>query len=151
MVYNSNMNTSLPDPEYDVEFYEDVLSKRLIAWVIDVVLISMIVGLIVLTSLFIALIFLPFIYLCTSFTYRWATLASGSATLGMRFMAIEVRDRDGGRLDGTTAFLHTAGYAFSVVTFPLQLISIVMMLNSSQKQGLTDSFLGTSVINRSTT
>ena len=81
------------------------------------------------------------------FLYRWGTIAARSATPGMRMMAIEFRDRDGQRFDGGTAFLHTAGYTFSVVTVPLQLISIVMMLLTARRQGLTDIILGTAAVN----
>ena len=61
---------------------------------------------------------------------------------------IEFRDRDGQPFDGGTAFLHTAGYTFSVVTVPLQLISIVMMITTERRQGLTDIILGTAAVNR---
>lgn len=150
MAYTNPMMTGLPDPDYDATFYQHVPSKRLIAWVIDVVLISLIVGLLTVLSVFIALLFLPLVFACVSFLYRWFTIAAGSATPGMRMMAIELRARDGQPLDNTTALLHTVGYTISVVTFPLQLISIVMMLTTARKQGLTDSVLGTAAINRTT-
>ncbi len=140
--------SSLPDPDYQAEFYTDVPAKRLIAWVLDTLLISLIVGVAVMLGFLLPLFFLPFLYFCVSFTYRWLTIAGGSATPGMRFIAIELRNRDGRKLDGGQAFLHTAGYAFSVVTVPLQLISIIMMLLTPRRQGLTDTVLGTAAINR---
>ena len=112
------------------------------------ILISLVVGILTLLGFLIPLFFLPFLYFCVSFLYRWSSLASHSATPGMRFMAIGLRDRDGRTLDGGTAFLHTAGYAVSVVTFPLQLISVVMMLLTARGQGLSDTILGTTAINR---
>ena len=115
----------LPDPHYDAEFYRDVPAKRLMAWGIDVILISVIVAFIVLMSAMLALFLLPLVYMSVSFLYRWMTLAGGSATLGMRVMSIELRTMQGERLDSATAFLHTLGYTVSVVTFPLQLISVV--------------------------
>ena len=148
MAYMTPLSSALPDPDYDADLYRDVLSKRLIAWGIDVVLISVIVALMTVLSLFIALLFLPFVYFCVSFVYRWLTITAGSATPGMRLMAIELRGRDGQPLDATTALLHTVGYAISVVTFPLQLVSVVMMLTTPRKQGLTDSVFGTAAINR---
>lgn len=148
MDFSQRMYSGLPDPDYEAELYQDVPSKRLIAWVIDVVLISMIVAVMVVLSIGIALIFLPFLYFCTSFVYRWLTIAAGSATPGMRLMAIELRTREGQRFDATEALLHTAGYAISVVTVPLQLISIVMMLTTPRRQGLTDTIMGTAAINR---
>ena len=140
--------SGLPDPDYQAEFYTDVPAKRLIAWVLDTLLISLIVGAAVLLGFLLPLYFLPFLYFCVSFTYRWLTIAARSATPGMRFMAIELRNREGHRLDAGQAFLHTAGYAISVITVPLQLISIVMMLLTPRRQGLTDTVLGTAAINR---
>ncbi len=144
----SRRTSGLPDPEYHAEFYADVPSKRFLAWIIDVILISMITALLTLLGVLIPLLFLPFLFAAVSFLYRWSTIAGRSATPGMRFMAIELRDRDGQPLDGGTAFLHTAGYAISVMTFPLQLISIVMMLMTARRQGLTDTILGTAAVNR---
>ena len=146
MTYHSQ--GGLPDPDYEAEFYRDVPAKRFIAWVVDVLLISALVAVLTLMGLLIPLFFLPFLYFVVSFVYRWSSLARRSATPGMRFAAIEIRDRDGHRLDGGTAFLHTAGYAFSVVTTPLQLISVAMMLLTARRQGLTDMVLGTAAINR---
>jgi uncharacterized RDD family membrane protein YckC len=139
----------LPDPEYIEQMYSDVPSKRLFAWVIDVVFIGLIVGVLTMFSFFTALFFLPFLFGVVSFFYRWGTIASGSATPGMRIMAIGLRTADGERLTGSTAFFHTAGYFFSVITFPLQLISMAMMVMSSRKQGLTDMVLGTVALNQS--
>ena len=145
----TSRNSGLPDPDYMEQMYSDVPSKRLFAWVIDVVIISMIVGVLTMFSFFTALFFLPFLFGVVSFLYRWSTIASRSATPGMRIMAIGLRTAEGDRLSGSTAFLHTAGYFFSVVTFPLQLISIGMMLMTTRKQGLTDMVLGTVALNQS--
>ncbi len=140
--------STLPDPQYSSEMYEDVPSKRLFAWLIDVVIIAVIVGVLTLFSFFTALLFLPFLFGVVSFLYRWGTIASRSATPGMRVMAIELRTAQGDYLTGSTAFLHTLGYFISVVTFPLQLISIVMMLMTERKQGLSDMVLGTVALNK---
>lgn len=137
----------LPDPAYMEQMYRDVPSKRLVAWVIDVIFISMIVAVLTLFTAFTALFFLPFLFGVVSFLYRWGTIASRSATPGMRIMAIRLYTADGAPLTGSTAFLHTAGYFVSVVTFPLQLISIGMMLMTARKQGLTDAVLGTVALN----
>ena len=60
----------------------------------------------------------PLTVLVISFLYRWVTIASGSATLGMRMMSIEFRTRYGERFDGGTALLHTLGYTVSVAVSP---------------------------------
>ena len=139
----------MPDPETQPEFYDDVPTKRLLAWFADTILIGLIVAVLTLLSIFTALFVLPLVWAVVSFLYRWLSISNRSATPGMRLMSIEFRRGDGTRFDGATAFLHTAGYVISVVTFPLQLISIVMMLMTERKQGLTDMVLGTAAINRS--
>lgn len=146
---STNNGWALPDPMSHPEIYEDVPTKRFIAWVVDTILIGVIVAVLTLLSIFTALFILPLVWMVVSFIYRWTTLAGRSATPGMRLASVELRRKDGTRFDGITALLHTAGYVFSVVTFPLQLISIVMMLTTARKQGLTDVFLGTAAINRS--
>ena len=52
---------TLPDPHSQPEFYEDVVSKRLIAWFIDVALIATVTAILTVFSLFTALFFLPFL------------------------------------------------------------------------------------------
>ena len=141
-------HSELPDPHTQPEFYKDVPTKRLIAWLVDIVVIGLIVSVLTVLSVFTALFIMPLVWLAVSFTYRWMTIASGSATLGMRLVSLELRRADGQRFDGTTALLHSGAYIFSVVTFPLQLISIAMMLLSERKQGLTDMIMGTAAINR---
>lgn len=149
MTHNTQSHAGLPDPDYDADFYQDVPSKRLIAWIIDVIVISLITAVLTVFSLFTALFFLPVLFAIVSFLYRWGTLSGKSATIGMRLVALEMRRADGSRFDGTTAFLHTVGYVVSVVTFPLQLISIVMILMSARHQSLTDVVLGTAALNKS--
>ncbi len=148
---NTRRPSGLPDPEYHAEFYADVPAKRLLAWFVDTLIIAIMVGVLTLLGFLIPLFFLPLLFAVVGFLYRWCTIASRSATPGMRFMAIELRNRDGQPLDGGTAFLHTAGYTFSVITVPLQLISVVMMLMTARRQGLTDIILGTAAINRRVT
>ena len=62
---------------------------------------------------------------------------------------IEFRRSDGSRFDFGTAVLHTLLYTVWVGVFPLQLVSIVLMLVTPQKQGLHDLILSTAAIRRS--
>jgi uncharacterized RDD family membrane protein YckC len=140
--------TGLPDPVRAADLYEGVLAKRLFAWAVDFVIIAVLTALVLPFTLFTGLFFLPLLFLFLGFLYRWATIARGSATWGMRLAAIELRAADGGRFDSQTAFLHTLGYTVSVAVFPLQLVSIVLMLVSDRRQGLTDHVLGTAALNR---
>jgi len=142
------MHLGLPDPLTKPQFYTGVLAKRAAAWVFDVVLVGILCVIIVPFTVFTALLFFPFLMLVVGFIYRWFTIASESSTWGMRLMGIELRDHDGLRLDSQSALMHTAGYSFSMAMAPLQLVSVLMMLLSDRKQGLTDHLLGTTAINK---
>ncbi len=140
--------SGLPDPAREVAFYTGVTVKRGLAWVIDAVMTFMICLLLLPFTAFTAFFWWPLLWLIVSFLYRWATLASGSATWGMRLLAIQIRDRDGSRLDPTTAFAHMLGYTVSMAVFPVQPLSIALMFALGRGQGLTDLVLGTAAINR---
>jgi len=141
----------LPDPDTQEAFYVGVPTKRLLAWLIDIVLIAVLTLLTIPLTLFIGLFFVPLIFAVLSFMYRVISLANWSATPGMRLMAVELRTAQGTRLDLSAAFLHTLGYAVSMAVFPLQLVSIVLMLTSARGQGLIDLGLGCAAINRAAT
>ena len=139
---------ALPDPDYQAEFYSAVAPKRLVAWVIDSILIVCLSLVVVLLTAFIGLFIWPLLYLVIGFLYRAVTIANGSATLGMRFVGIELRDLSGRRLEAGQAVLHTAGYSISLAIPVLQIVSVIMMLTTSRGQGLSDSLLGTVMLNR---
>ncbi|WP_298499406.1 RDD family protein [uncultured Maritimibacter sp.] len=138
----------LPDPDYQAEFYADVPTKRLIAWIIDTVIVALLVVLAIVFTAFIGAFFAGFLWLALGFAYRTVTIANGSATLGMRLCSIELRKADGSRMDFGAALLHTLGYSMSMAFVLPQIASVVLMLTSERKQGLTDMVLGTAAINK---
>lgn len=141
-------SSAIPDPQIQPEFYADIPTKRLVAWVIDTILITILCIAILPMTAFTGLFFFPFLMLVVGFIYRVFTLSSRSSTWGMRVVAIEFRATDGTKFDTTLAFWHTLGLTISFAMFPLQFISIIMMLTSSRSQGLSDNLLGTVAINR---
>ncbi|TMM54427.1 RDD family protein [Sulfitobacter sabulilitoris] len=140
--------SQLPDHQTQPQFYRDVPMKRFLAWIADTVVILAASLLIVPFTAFTGLFFFPALVLVVSFLYRVITLANGSATWGMRLVAIEFRRADGDRFDLGTAFAHTLGYSISWTIMVLQLISMVLMCTTDRGQGLTDHVLGTVAINR---
>ena len=138
----------LPDPDTQPEFYQSVATKRFVAWLFDIAFISLLCIVPVFLTVGVAAFFLPLIYAVISFVYRVITISNGSATLGMRFMGIELRDAFGERMDMGKAVAHTAGYFLSMAFFVVQIVSVIMMLTSARCQGLTDAFLGTVMINQ---
>lgn len=139
----------LPDPDVQSEFYEDVTFKRLIAWFIDTAAIFVLCVLVLPFTAFTGLFFFGALMFVFGFAYRVVTIATGSATWGMRLMSIELRQADGSRFDLSAAFLHTLGFTVSAMFPILQIISIVLMIASERKQGLTDHVMGSVAINRS--
>lgn len=139
--------SDLPDPAYQPEFYASVTPKRLLAWIVDSVLILLLTLLALPFTGFLGIFFLPVMYLVLGFAYRVVTLANGSATWGMRLCAIEMRRWDGRRFDVEAAVLHTIGYSVSMAMPLLQVVSIILMLTSSRGQGLTDHILGSTALN----
>ena len=138
----------LPDPDSQPEFYQSVATKRFFAWLFDIAFISLLCTVAVLLTFGLGFFILALIYAVISFVYRVVTIANGSATLGMRFMGIELRDAFGARMDTGKAVAHTAGYFVSMAIPILQIISVVMMMTSARCQGLTDALLGTVMINQ---
>lgn len=139
---------ALPDPQTQPDFYRDVPIKRLLAWIIDsLITLALCIVILPLTA-FTGIFFFPLLFLSLGFAYRVITLANGSATLGMRLFAIEVRRADGSALDAGTAFAHTLGYTLSWMVPVFQLISVVMMATTERGQGLSDHVMGTAMVNR---
>ncbi|MEL6934124.1 MAG: RDD family protein, partial [Pseudomonadota bacterium] len=141
-------NWHIPDPEVQPEFYADVPTKRLLAWLVDTVIILLFSALIIPFTAFTAIFFFPILVLIVGFIYRTVTIASGSATWGMRFFAIEFRTLAGARLDTSQAALHTLGLTVSFAFILLQVVSVILMLTSARGQGLSDLLLGTVAVNQ---
>lgn len=140
--------STLPDPDFQPEFYADVPGKRLLAFFIDTIINIGLCVLVLPFTAFTGLFFFPLLYLVLGFAYRVVTLANSGATLGMRVMAIEFRDAQGQRMGGGLALLHTLGYTISWAMPLLQVGSVVLMLTSRRGQGLSDHVLGTVALNR---
>lgn len=141
----------LPDPETHPDFYADVAVKRLMAWVVDTLLIALATLLLVAATLFMAIFLFPAIFVAVHLAYRIFFIARDSATPGMRLMGIELRDARGARLDAGTAALHTLAYSLTAA-FVLPLVaSMVLMWTGARAQGLHDHLLGTAAINRPST
>ncbi len=144
----SRMTARLPDPDYDQAFYADVPPKRLFAWLIDVIIITLITVVLGLVTLSLVFWIWPLVYFVVSFLYRTATISAGSATLGMRLMAIELRNSEGRKFTPQEAAFHTGLYLIASGFVILQLISVFLIATGPRHQGLHDMILGTAAINR---
>lgn len=138
---------ALPDPKTQPAFYDGVGVKRLLAWVLDTVIIGAIAVVVASIPLFLLWFIFPLVFLVISLIYRIGTIRAFSATLGMRVFNIELRDHHGQRLDGSTAAMHTIGFMIASAFFIPQVASVVLMLMSERGQGLHDMFTGVVAIN----
>jgi uncharacterized RDD family membrane protein YckC len=142
------MSTALPDPDYDHAFYDGVPAKRLFAWVVDVLIVTVITFILGLLTLSVLWWIWPLTFIAVSFLYRAGSIAAWSATPGMRLMNIELRNSMGARFSGGEAVLHTLAFMVATGFLILQIISIVMMVLGSRHQGLHDILIGSAAINR---
>ena len=147
---NSSLNSGggLPDPDSDAQFYSGVPAKRLVAFLIDVVLVWGIAILVSLLTLGIGFLIMGFLIAVIDLIYRTLTIGSKSATLGMRMMGIELRTFGGDRFNTGHALIHTLLFYVMLAFVIVQLISVIMMGGSRYGRGLHDLVVGSTMINR---
>jgi uncharacterized RDD family membrane protein YckC len=140
--------SGLPDPLLDPQFYDGVLPKRLIAWIVDAVIVGALWMVLVIGTLGTFALFMFFGLLLVNFAYRVFMVSRYSATLGMMLVGIELRNGRGDRLDEMHALWHVVLFLFLMVFFFINVISMIMMLFNPRGQGLHDMVIGTTAINR---
>ncbi len=139
---------TLPDPEFQPEFYNDVPLKRALAWALDVVVTLVLTVVALVMTLFLGAFFLPVLFAMVSIAYRTVMLARYGATLGMMVTALKWRGLDGRAPDALTAFYYSTIHAGQWLVFPAQIASIVMILVTPYRQGLNDTLIGTTMLHR---
>jgi uncharacterized RDD family membrane protein YckC len=138
----------VPDPHLEPEFYEHLVLKRLLAWVVDSVIALLITLLMVVFTAGLAAFVFPLAWFAASVAYRGAMLGASGATLGMILASTRMLTRDGGRLDMTTGFLHAAIHSLGMAMFAPQVVSVILILSGPQRRALADHLLGTVIVNR---
>lgn len=139
---------ALPHPEHDRALYADVPVKRLLAWVVDSLLIALLTAIAVPLTAFTALFFLPALWIGIGLVYRVLSLTGRSATPGMRLMGIELRTHRGERFGLADASVHTLLYSLCISMLLPQVLSIGLILGSARGQSLPDLALGSVALNR---
>lgn len=146
---------SIPDPQTDPQFYEGVPMRRLVAFVIDSVVIAGIWVLVIFLGFLFAVMtaglgapLAVLVFSLSGFVYRWLMVAQRSATLGMMLTGIEIRDAFGRPLNPGTGFFHTFAYYVTVLFLPLAIIGWILMASSPHRRALHDTITGAVVINR---
>ncbi len=144
------------DPVSEPEYFEGVLSRRIVAFLVDA---TMIIGPIVLLTLFIFVFGLvtlslgwmlfPLVspaFVIWAICYNAMTLGSpASATLGMRLMDLEMRTTSGAPCYSLLGAAHVVLYWVSV-SFLTPFVLVVALFNDRRRL-LHDFVLGTMVVN----
>jgi len=150
----SPANVPFLDPFADPARFEGVLWRRIVAYLIDAAIIIglqtlywMVAG--VLTVLTLGLLFSILVIVSAMIWLAYHTLTIGgpaSATLGMRWMGLEVRIWNGGKPGYLQALLHTVVF-YVTVGFTSGLI-LLWPLFSNRRRCLHDLLCGTLVTRR---
>jgi len=136
----------------DVRAYDGVRTRRIVACLIDYLIVGLLtipfaILVLVLGLLTLGLGWMLFSILvpAVAILYIWNTLGgSGQATLGMKMMNIRLERLDGSPIDGLTAVVHTVLFwAGNVILSPLVLL---VTLFTDRKRALHDLLLGTVVV-----
>jgi uncharacterized RDD family membrane protein YckC len=144
------------DPAASPELFEGVLARRIVAFFIDVVIISvpllvlavfiLVFGIITIgLGLFLYFLFPPVAVLWALIYYGLTLGSPASATIGMRMMNIEMRTWYGAPAYSLLGAVHAVLFWISVSVFT-PLILLIGLLNERRRL-LHDIVLGTVVIN----
>ena len=136
----------------DSRFYEGVRSRRIMAFLLDYIIVALLVIPFAILVFFLGLLTLGFGWVLYGFLvpavailYVWNTLGGPKqATSGMQMMSIRLERLDGGRVDGMLAVVHSVLFwAGNVVLSPLILLATLVL---DRKRTVHDLLLGTVVL-----
>ncbi|TPK95242.1 RDD family protein [Mesorhizobium sp. B2-4-12] len=135
----------------DVRAYEGVRTRRVLAFVLDYVIVALLTIPFAILVFFLGLLTLGLGWMlfgilvpAVAILYIWNTLGSADqATTGMKMMGIRLDRLDGRPIDGLTAVVHSVLFwAGNVILSPLVLL---VTLVADRKRTLHDLLLGTVV------
>jgi uncharacterized RDD family membrane protein YckC len=141
------------DPVRDADLFDGILSKRIVAFIIDAVMIvalmipaALLVGIFGLVTLGIGWLLFSPLFAIVALGYIALTLGGPrSATLGMQIAGVEMRTWSGQRMFPLLAILHAILFWVSVsVLTPLVLL---VGLFTARRQLLHDLLLGVVAVN----
>jgi uncharacterized RDD family membrane protein YckC len=136
----------------DARLYEGVRTRRVLACLIDYLLIGLLtipfavlVFVLGLLTLGIGWMLFSVLVPAVAVLYIWNTLGGrDQATTGMRIMGIRLERLDGSQIDGLTAVAHSV--LFWAANFILTPLVLLVTLFSDRKRTLHDLLLGTVVV-----
>jgi len=149
------MRAQLPDPATAPELFEGVLTRRLIAYLIDVVFMTLLTVVLAVAAFIagfltfgLAWLTLFIVVPAAVLLYYTVTLGSASrATIGMKMMDLVLTPTRGQPLNGPLAFLHALVFYITFwISWP---ISLAFALFTPRRQMIHDLITGTLMLRRS--
>lgn len=149
------MGTPLPDPRNAPELFEGLLTRRVIAYFIDLTIICALVFGVIIAGLIVGIFTMGAAWLAIPVAlpiaivlYYATTLGSHRrATKGMQIMDIVLTPTRGAPLDGWRAFAHPL--LFWLTCWILPPFSVLVALFTPRRQLIHDLVLGTLMVRRS--
>ena len=138
-------------PVFGIERFEGVLSRRIVAFILDCILIAILMIPFLIFSLALAiltfgLLFIPVGGVLTFFYFMLFTGGSKSATPGMRLMGIELRDARGGRPDLLQAGIRVLVFMATNTILPVIICAVALF--DLRRRTLHDMLTSTVVVRR---
>ena len=155
MTQNTADRPYLPDPETAPALFDGILTRRVSAYLIDLVIIGTLVlaativgGILGFLTFGLAWAALAFVVPGVVVLYYAATLGSSRrATIGMQFMDIVLTPTRGQPLDGWMAILHAGLFWLTFwISWP---VSLLFALFTPRRQMIHDLVVGTLMVRRS--
>ncbi len=149
------MNSPLPDPANAPELFAGILKRRVIAFFIDVAILSAIILFVVVSGIIMGFMTMGAAWLAllgavplSIIGYYAGTLGSARrATIGMRMMDVVLTPTRGLPMNGGRAFLHPL--VFWLTLWILPPVSLLLALFTPRRQLLHDLITGTLMVRRS--
>lgn len=149
------LRDDLPNPATSPELFDSILTRRVIAFVIDCVVMTVLIaavsvaaGVLGILTLGLAWLAFPLIVPVVFVAYYAVTLGSSSrATLGMRAMDIVLTPTRDKPLDGWMAMLHVVAFWLTCSILTPFILAVGLITN--RRQLLHDILLGVLMVRRS--
>lgn len=152
---NPGRTGHLYDPALHPELYDSVLSKRIVGFLVDAVIIvilmipgALIVGVIGIVTFGIGFVLFPALFAIVALSYLAFTLGgSRSATVGMNLVGLTMRTMRGDRVFPMLAVVHGLLFWFSISILTPLILLVGLFLQD--RRLLHDLIVGTVVLDRS--
>jgi uncharacterized RDD family membrane protein YckC len=144
------------DPVTQPQLFDAVIRRRIVAFIVDAVIILVLTAIAALAVLVLGVITLglgwllfPIVFPLVGLGYNALTIGGpNSATVGQRMMGLEVRMWFGGKVTPLIAAFHALLFWVSLYTLVLWLVNVLWAFFDERKRCLHDILAGVVVINR---